>query len=323
QQLQKTGNSEYTITDIVVDIDDVYMLKSTINQLRRDCLTQLSKKIVLEYNRLLGDRTLDYCEVTSNNDSVKVTPSLTVFAENIEQIAKLKELKINTIIYKPLNYDLDNIGKVSEMLCDADWYLALPSYADLYDIDEVQTIITHCAVKGIYADNIYAVQLAQNFNLKLYGGLGLNIYNSFMADVLSATQYIYSAELMLSEISQCRSSRGNTFVDGKLTLMKLTHCPNKLNNLSNCNNCKYETIYYTDELNNKFPIERIKLVNCTFELYNCVKLSATKKILKADKYVVYYDENVLKHYININNGIVDNYCVTVPHTTGKLFTKVN
>ena len=36
-----------------------------------------------------------------------------------------------------------------------------------------------------------------------------------------------------------------------------------------------------------------------------------------------YDEKVLEHYLNLNNGVDDGYAETLPYTKGRLYDKIN
>ena len=146
-----------------------------------------------------------------------------------------------------------------------------------------------------------------------------------MAEVFSdATTFVYSTELTLAEISKFANRSGLIFVDGKIPLMQLVHCPYKVATDCTCGNCSAKTpLVYTDEQGNSFEIARRREARCFFELLNGKKLSVVNKLVHPAGYLIDYDEAVLNHYIALNSGVSDGYVEPLSYTKGRLFNKVN
>ncbi|MDE5654592.1 MAG: hypothetical protein K2I46_03180, partial [Clostridia bacterium] len=106
--------------------------------------------------------------------------------------------------------------------------------------------------------------MAKKYGKALIGGIGLNVFNENCSKVLGLDYYINSVELTNKEISK----DGMVYAYGRLPIMTLMHCPIQVNTHCDCNSCKYigEFSYY--DRRGEYKIERLKLANCQFVLYN-------------------------------------------------------
>ena len=99
QQLQKNSDSNYTITDITADFDDIFLAKSQLNTLRRAVLQKLTYHILEEYNKQFVDRST----IASQIDNVPLTtaPDLVsaIFYDKQQLISNFHNADI--AIYKP------------------------------------------------------------------------------------------------------------------------------------------------------------------------------------------------------------------------------
>ena len=320
-QLRKTGNSHYTISDIIVKKGEVFLAKSQINGLRRQLFQTLDKTIVEQYNVQFYNRAnakfiFDDVGKCINYVKLKQKNALAVICYSAEQL-KHAQSKASYVIYKP---EMINAQTVSEAI-DNGTYVDLPAFSDnkyLYQLMSQAKV-------GVVCHNVGHVALARKLNLPYIAGSGLNIYNDFIAEKFSdAETFVYSLELTLSEISEFSNQSGLVFVDGNLTLMKLVHCPYKLNYKCNCANCQAsQKLTYTDELGNSFDVIRRKDGRCTFELINGKKLSVISKLKNGGRFLIDYNTHIIDHYTALNNGMDDGYVETVAYTKGRLFNKVN
>lgn len=331
EQLRKTGDSPFTITDIAIDVENVFLAKSQINAMRRNLLGKLAEEIVQNYNRIFADRaTVNFEKIynaatklnanfnnaltqksCSNNDNF-----LAVICYTKDQLISARKFA-KYLIFRPHVVNFVNLQLAKELDC----YVDLPSFSDNeYFCDLLEK--TQC---GIVCHNVGHVELARKLHLKYIAGSGLNIYNDFIANEFAdAETFVYSHELTLGEIAQFANQNGLVFIDGKLTLMKLVHCPYKVAYSCTCSNCMAsKPLTYTDELGNKFDFVRRKDTRCTFELLNGNKLSVVSKLKSGGRYMLDYDESVIEHYAKLNEGVVDDYVETQPYTKGRLFNKVN
>lgn len=323
-QLQKSGETHYTISNIVVEIDDIFLAKSQLNALRRAVLEKLTRRIVDGYNMKLGNRR------AADMSSVKGLPvakcksglkpckggACAAICYDEQQLRLAKE-RCAIVIFKPDAID----SKAFEIASRYDAYVDLPSFTDLNFLER----ILDGKSARLLCNNVGQVQFAHLRNLDYIAGRGLNIFNDEIAERFSdAKTFVYSYELTLKEIGDFANSGGLIFVDGKLPLMQLCHCPYKVALGSQCSACKADKpLVYTDELGNSFAIRRRSAGRCAFELFNGNKLSVVSKLKKSGNYLLDYDENVLNHYLQINMGIDDGYVETSPYTKGRLYDKIN
>jgi hypothetical protein len=98
------------------------------------------------------------------------------------------------------------------------------------------------------------------------------------------------ARVCSSELSEreLKDVGGLVFAEGCLPLMRFRHCPVKANTGCNCANCRYNgTIIYEDG-KYSFPIERTKVANCSFLLYNSVRTSLSGKVSPKGLFMDFY-----------------------------------
>lgn len=349
EQLQKTGDSYYTITDIDINIDNVFLAKSQINGMRRQVFEKLREAIIERYNDKFASRRLHECSeinvqnylqsiVNSNSkakDNVTITEKICANTEScslaetqkqtkvlavtcytVEQLRAVNDLA-QYIIYKPefISEQTLNVAKIHNAFVD------LPSFSlNSY----IFKLLSKTRV-GIVCHNVGHVELARKLSLPYIAGSGLNIFNDYIANEFSdAVTFVYSQELTLKEIAQFSNKDGLTFVDGRIALMKLVHCPYKVALGCSCSKCQADrNLTYTDELGNKFTLARRKDGRCTFELLNGSKLSIANKLNSSGRYLVDFDEDVIQHYISLNNGLNDGFEEKQSYTKGRLYSKVN
>lgn len=320
KQLSKTGDSCYTITNIVSKIGRIFISNAQLNSLRRNILDKLTQEIICKYNgafclrrEFLANFSFEkYAEQFAFNHNFSNSNCLAVTCFTAEEASSVDA---DYVIYKPEFINAKSFDGIDNFV-----YLDLPSFANL---DYIKQILPKNV--GLVCHNIGQVQFARINKLRYIAGAGLNLFNDFIASVFSdADTFVYSHELTLAEISSFQNKGGLVFVDGKLTLMKVVHCPYKAVYGCNCSNCKCDNkLVYTDELQNDFCITRRRDSRCTFEIVNGKKLSVASKISKPARFLVDYDIAVIDHYKNINNGIIDNYAEPKPYTKGRLFNKIN
>lgn len=317
QQLQKLGDMPYTISNTEIDIDNIFVAKSQINGLRRDLFDKLSQKIVENFNKQFDSRK-NRCEYKPalQIKTKRTDNALAVICYNSEQAHKIDG--VNYVIYKPQFINKQTLQQVADI---TNCYLDLPSFADL---DYIAELVSQYKT-GIVCHNVGHVQLARTLHLPYIAGQGLNIFNDQIAQVFDdADTFVYSYELTLSEIGDFANGGGLTFVDGKIPLMKLMHCPFKVATGCNCNSCKANNkLVYTDQMGNNFEIARRRDKHCTFEVINGNKLSATQRLNVAGRYLVDFDEKIVTHYKQLNSGVNDGYTELAPYTKGRLYSKIN
>lgn len=315
KQLQKTGETQYTITDIDIAADGIFIAKSQLNAMRRRVLEKLTEAIVDDYEAPFANR--HNANLTFPTIELRAREQVCAVICHSEAELSSAAGKADYIVYKPEAID----GNTAEIAANYGAYLDIPPSAN----DEYLLRILERVKVGLVCHNVSHVRLARNLQLKYIAGSGLNIFNDYVADEFAdADTFVYSLELTLKEIDEFRNKSGLVFVDGQITLMKMLHCPYKTVYRSSCSNCKANgKLTYRDELGNEFYIRRRRDCRCSFELVNGKKLSAAAKITQAGRYLFDYDPKILSHYTALNNGVSDGYKEAAPYTKGRLFNKIN
>ncbi len=318
KQLSKTGNTHYTITDIVYNIGDIYLPISAINNMRRQLLDNLSETIVAEYNNKLNRNAIASTNYPEALPASRGNSIMAVCYNMSNLTSALVDSRIDIVVYYSMHLDSTEVYKVSKLAGDKTVYFDIAPFATL---SYVHNCIARYNNIGIVANNIGAVGLAQQTNIPYIVGSGMNIYNSASAKQLAADNaYIYSHELTLAEIGDISSSNGYTYVDGELTLMKTVHCPYKANGY-NCNNCQDVDLSYRDTKGNTFYIVRRYQGICTFDIVNGVPLSIANRDIPSGNMAMQYDNTIVQHYTDINKGKFYAVDMSDNFTKGRLFDK--
>ncbi len=313
-QLEKIGDFLFELTSIDVECGEVFMPKSQINALRRDGLSLLASVIIGTHHKKFVDRTSSDAPIPTKSGVVANTkPCLAVLCRTREEVDSCRDVA-EYVLYKPNFIDAETVANLP-----SNCYVDLPPFCDCHYVKK----LLDAQRFGIVCNNIGHVQLAREMGIPYVAGFGLNLFNDeIVAEFSDADSFLYSQELTLSEISAFQNKSGLVFVDGKISLMKLVHCPYKVVFGGSCAQCKAEKqLVYTDELGNSFEIVRRKANKCNFELYNGNKLSVADKLSVAGRYCVDCDEKVVAHYANLNKGIFDGYVETKNYTRGRLYKK--
>ena len=210
----------------------------------------------------------------------------------------------------------------------------LPNFATEADYAVLKSILKTKAFDGIVANNLYAIQLANELNLKIILGLRMNIFNinslSALIDLCKNNYfgYFYRQELSLSEISTFGDNGGFIFADGEICLMTLAHCPLHVNTKSDCGKCRFnnQEISYVDKTNREFKLKRKRIAKCYWELFNCLPLSGANKINFDAKLLLKPTPDKLQEtydfYKNNSQLKQNTNSITKQYTTGHLTKKV-
>ena len=135
--------------------------------------------------------------------------------------------------------------------------------------------VKESAAQGIYTDNFGGTVFAQENGLKIFAGIGLNLFNSHSIDAFlrlpNAEYYAISKEANGQECAELISDKAFVFSSGNIKLMDLVYCPFG----KTCKDCDKKQIYsLTDENGRVFPVKRYLSADgsCRFEVYNCADL---------------------------------------------------
>ena len=289
------------------------MRKAIINDMRRTAVKRLEENVLFDYitSRENAVRESGRAVMIENRNRLKY--SLCVEIENEYAITSYIANNANIVVNMP-EFCIDTLQSIIKCVLkyntSPEIVLKLPNVARGKDIDNIYKIIEGSKeISGIYADNLYAIEIANRFDLKVVGGSVLNIYNSKTVKRLELENYMISAELNLGECKEF-SSDAFVFSYGYMPLMTLTHCPLQLAGKSACGcGCRYSGPFsYSDE-RHAFAIRRIKNVNCIFTLMNSVIHDIRAKInsVRFNKFVSFV--NVDADYDGVARSFAENKTV--------------
>ena len=329
KQLLRLGDSNY-IANIEVDVDDnLFIPASMLNNLRRAVIDKLSAEIIREYQshkqkvEYSGSLETYYAKENQvNTDSLFVEMNINI--DSVEVVKRL-DVKTNIVInfsnllsdFNQIITNIDLIKKYSEGI-----YLKLPRVARGKDYQIIDEFLLNYIDKfdGILTDNLYGVYLAKKYDKTLIGGIGLNIFNENYSKVIGLDYYINSVELTNREISK----DGMIYAYGRLPIMTLIHCPIQVNTRCDCKSCKYEGEFSYFDRRGEYKIERLKIANCQFVLYNQQIVDIRNKIalLKNNFYLNLSSCNEVE-FNNIISDFSKKYGASVDNSTyGHLFRGV-
>lgn len=272
--LQKTDNLPIKLNNLKCSLQNVFIPKAKLNELRRNAFEKLFCEVVKNYN--LNNFSKSCCdlqelkkikesalkELFENNNFVCVNETL------LKQKEKLKDYANYKLVLSPANFELDNIKScfnTAKSLGFDSFYLDLPKVARYKDFLKIKNIVLNLPQEiGLIANNIYAINFV-NKNREVVGGVYLNIANSFSA--LALKQLGIKTFVKSFEDFACDFDKGLTY-EGRPALMTFCHCPYKtVYKNDSCLNCKYTgSLTYKDDSQNRFEIRRVKIENCNFEL---------------------------------------------------------
>lgn len=231
--------NDYFDFELDFDLGNVFIIKSSLNEFRRNVVAQLFDELTKVKNK-----TLTKVELKINKQTKELT--------NYEILNGIEKSNKKIAIYNPSEYNVENVKSFVETNKGKNCFLNLPIFALESDVEKLKEIVEKTKI-GIVANNYYAM----TFDCEKIVGGGLNVFNSF-------AHAVYNLPYIKAE--------GGEF---KMPYMTLRHCPMKEHLNANCDKCPYKegyTYQLINEFSNKktkgkeFLLRRIKMSTCTFEL---------------------------------------------------------
>ncbi|MGB4438249.1 MAG: DUF3656 domain-containing protein, partial [Sedimentibacter sp.] len=285
EQLGKLGSTIYELNNLeIIKDENVFIRKSTLNQLRRDATDMLYEKGAVRYNRE-NINNIPYNTVFSFVENEKdVKPKISLKINSNEEVELLDKVKIKRV-YVP--YDL-NMDMVKNMEAD-EKYLWLPNIVSKsqYNVLKDNIKLYDEIFDGVCVNNVGSFYFfKENSNLKLHCGPFFNAINSFSAELLNekgADGFTFSVE---SNIRDMESVVKNSSIKSEIVaheyaqLMVMKNCPMSMlkncKNLQDCEKCEYRNKFsLKDRKGMYFNIER---ENRLTHIYNSVPLTLIGKV---------------------------------------------
>lgn len=264
----KTDNFPFEIKYSSFDIDNVFLPKSKLNELRRNAFNEL-----FECNTKIDNKEISYKKQEKEIKNYK-KPLNAVVVDNANILSSSLNEQIDYCIFKPYEYTQKDVENFINNAKDIEnKYLFIPEYIEEKDYNLIENLLENNDL-GLALNSFSMLDYAIQNNRKIFA-LNLNIFNSEsvkLLENLGIDNIAISKELKNIEVKNIlENANSNIFVNafGEIDLMYFKHCILRENFDSKCDKCKYNgEITYKDEKGIDFTIKRIKLKNCYFSLKN-------------------------------------------------------
>ncbi len=235
--------------------NDCFVPKSVLNNLRAELYYKLFYKNIKNVDTIA--KYEDFSIFKSNKNSQLKNQKTAIVSRYIEL-----DDSYTDVIYMPQNYNnIENLNYQNKRI-----WLYMPPCLSYKGIAIIDKIISK--FYGVYVQGYYGLEYAFKNNLKVFAGLGLNVFNTISYGILNnipnVERIALSKELSYNEIA---SFSPDAFVlnKGAIEIMDLIYCPfNK-----DCNNCNKGSLYaLNDDFGRTFPLLRYEVDSCYFKVYN-------------------------------------------------------
>lgn len=310
--LEKLGGTPYYVDnigeDIVCDIDDGLMVPvSSINQLRRDCIHNLSLMRLNRYKKhSVKEVNLSYKrdhEISHFNNLPKLRATF-----RKESSIDLNILEEYEYIYLPVKLAINMSQKLQNY---KERVILLPPRAMFGKEKEILEDFYAAKMMGyirVCAVNIGDFYWANNMGFIIHGGFGLNCVNSVSMEEyknMGCVDMEMSLEIDLAKINKISSDIPIGIVAyGHVPLMLTRNCPGKSS--FSCAKCS-SSLYMTDRLGNKFMVSCGEYKTAS-EVFNCNpiylgdKLSELSRCSFINLYFANESSKVVNDVTNIYKG---------------------
>lgn len=276
KSLVKCGDNDYfnIIKCGVSSRLSFYTPLSVLNGLRRAALVKLADVILKNYKKRIS--CVKFPKIIIKKP-VKESNLIAVEMNDVKMLSALNDI-IDIVVYNPDVLTVEGAKEFCSHFGAKEIYLKTLPNAREKDIELYKTVLKNTSFTGVYADNVYAVNLAKKLDLAVFGGQGLNIYNNKIFGYAALDRYMVSPELNAREAAAFNSPF--VFAYGYLPLMNLSHCVAQLISGGNCADCRYKKPYvYTDRAGYAFPVRRNKAAYCYFTVFNSKITDISRKYL--------------------------------------------
>lgn len=284
EQLGKLGNSIYELGLLSVNTDEnVFVRKSTLNQLRRDAVDLLYKKGSVHYNR----KELGSISVRSAfslvNTKKTISPKVSLKINDNQDLHLADKQKVSRL-YVPYNLDVNLVKEVDIK----EKYLYLPDIVSnsQYNIFKENMKLYEDIFDGVCINNAGSFYFfSENSRLKLHCGQFFNVINTFSSRLLEergAEGLTFSVEANIKDmesIAKNASLKTETTAHQYVQLMVMKNCPMSMmkncRNSHDCKTCSYKNRYsLKDRKGVYFNVERFDYLT---HIYNSVPLTILGK----------------------------------------------
>lgn len=295
EQLEKTGNSVFQIENIDIDMnEELYIPISMINELRRNAIEELEKKIKEIFIRKPSNLNNKYLNLISKSEETRTVKNVTVFFRNINLDIEYDKLKyIDNVYIHVKEFLKDENTKIIDLIVKKfNVYVYLPNitkgnYIKLFE-KNLKNILEK-NIDGVVISNISQLNILKEngvdiSKLKIIANYTMNCINNVTISELEKLN-IYKV-IMSPEFSKdvINNMSGNVdkelIVYGRTLLMTSEYCP--IGTYIKCEgNCQKGKYVLKDRLGYEFPIYTDR-INCNSLIYNSKITSLSYKDINVD-----------------------------------------
>lgn len=264
QVLKQLSRSDvFEIDKFNCQINNCYILNSTINKLRNNIYDKLQEKIIKKYAKNnLNKINIKFKENAINKQEINNQNKLF----NYKIINNIKNVEYcDNLIFDYEIFNIEDINRFDNYCKEHNirGYIDLPNFATDKDLTLINETLSKTHL-GVIANNLFAFTL----DYKMIGGQFLNVYNSYTLMVLNnlhKLDAVFVEELTDVEIKELKTEL--SLLRRERVYMTLLHCPFKQNMGCNCASCAYNNnAQLTINSGKKFAIKRKKTSSCVFLL---------------------------------------------------------
>lgn len=242
--LKKLGSTPYFAekTEIILE-EGLFLSGAQLNELRRRAVEQLDSLRTAQKP----------IEINENEPEIKGENGgeqrLYCRFKAVEQIPE--NLEGVSLVVLPLFADFSKLNSINIPLAAEIPRGILNERVIAERLEKIKTLSINTALCGTLA----AAELAKNAGFKVIADIGLNVYNSHAANLLSELEFsgaLLSPELKAENLKSLRSpiSKGY-FAYGRLPVMLTRNCPVSSNDCGSCNGRRV----LTDRTGAQFPVD--------------------------------------------------------------------
>lgn len=246
--VKRCGDSDFEIENVDIYTDfPVFLVKSRINELRRNALELLSTSIVKNHEKSMQKFGGNYKILDEICDTFEVSGIVTMVSDCAVPNSIIEQSQY--VVVNPTEYSLKNLetyrGKEK-------FVLNLPIISREDETDKIKEIVDSGIFDKFVVNNLYGIELTRG--KKVLPGYGLNLINS---------------QTKLTKINSFENdslpSGAIPYIYAKAPLMTFCHCPKKVRG-GNCAGCKGYDITLTDDKNQSYALRRYKIKYCYSQL---------------------------------------------------------
>lgn len=280
EQLGKLGNTIYELEDLKIIKDaDVFLRKSTLNQLRREATEALYEAgAVVHQRKEIG--AIPHSSVFAfSSPKQNPKPKLSLKINSDDDLSLIDSMKVKRV-YVPFHLDVASLKNIEV----DEKYLWIPNIVSVrdYKVLAENMKLYEEVFGGVCVNNAGSLQFfKERSSLRIHCGPFFNVINSFSAELLKekgAEGFTFSIEANIRDMESItkNTSLGTEVVaHAYAQLMVMKNCPMSMlkncKNLQDCEKCQYkDSISLKDRKGVYFNVERERRLT---HIYNSVPLT--------------------------------------------------